>query len=303
MKSLKDIFLIQGPSNSGKTHISYLVYDLLKKRAKSSWFESIPNQEELDSSRVYKHLEDHYNGVERWNIPDFRGRIVTGNAIIVVFSAGDYVHDPNDWPVTDFIANMEWADEENADFIVCCARHNVKKSGVYKYIYDNYADRIHKEYHSEKKETLHDITQQIDQISNQVILDINSACDIKRQNEIIENSNPPTFVKIVNAEDTQDQHPDNDISWREYWEAQTGYDLDEYLYKRGNKYRCPCYKYHKKGEKRYVDMKDICGCHVHLCKETGARINQDMYIVPMCRGCNKRKGVFSLPSRLLYKLN
>ena len=302
MNDIKDIFLIQGPSNSGKTHICYLVYDLLKAHAKSFSFNSISSQTELDSSSVIKHIEDHYNGIERWNIADFRGRIELDNTIIVIFSAGDYIHDPNDWPITDFIANIEWAEKENADFIVCCARHNINKSGMYKYMYNNYADRINKEYRTETKGTLQDIIQQARQVAHLVDNDINCACEIKRQHEIYEKSLPSTCIKIVNVEDTEDEHPDNETSWREYWETHTGGDLDKLLYKKGNKYRCPCYKYHEKGDKIFVGMKDICGCHVHECKENGVEIKDRMYIVPMCRGCNKRKNIFSISRKLLLKI-
>jgi hypothetical protein len=126
--------------------------------------------------------------------------------------------------------------------------------------------------------------------------------ELERQHEIYENSLPHSYIKVVNAEDTSDDHPDNETSWREYWENRTGKDLDTLLNKKGNKYQCPCYNHHDKGDDGYVEMKDICGCHVQEVKENGDIKNQNMYIVPMCRGCNKRKDVFNIPRRLIIKL-
>ena len=42
--------------------------------------------------------------------------------------------------------------------------------------------------------------------------------ELERQHEIYENSLPHSYIKVVNAEDTSDDHPDNETSWREYWD-------------------------------------------------------------------------------------
>ena len=126
--------------------------------------------------------------------------------------------------------------------------------------------------------------------------------DLERQNEIYKNSLPHSYVKVVNAEDTGDDKPDNETSWREYWENRTGKDLDNILNKMCNKYQCPGHNHHDKEDDGYVEMKDICGCHVQEVKENGDLKNQNMYIVPMCRGCNKRKDVFYIPRGLIIKL-
>ena len=126
--------------------------------------------------------------------------------------------------------------------------------------------------------------------------------ELKRQNEIHENSLPHSYVKVVNAEGTGDERPDNETSWRKYWENRTGKDLDSLLKKKGNRYQCPCHNHHDKGDDGYVEMEDICGCHVQEVKENGELKNQDMYIVPMCKGCNKRNDIFKIPREFIIKL-
>jgi len=125
--------------------------------------------------------------------------------------------------------------------------------------------------------------------------------ELKRQQEIYERSLPHSCVRVINAEDTADEKPDNETSWREYWENRTGKNLDDLLKKKGKKYLCPCYKHHDKDD-GYVEMKDICGCHVQEATENGDIKNKTMYIVPMCRGCNKRNDTFRIPSKYLVKL-
>lgn len=126
---------------------------------------------------------------------------------------------------------------------------------------------------------------------------------IERSHEIYENSLSHTCAKIINANDTSEDHPDNETSWREYWENKTGKKLDELLREKDGKYRCPCYKYHEEGDDGYVDMEDICGCHVQEFNENGIVRSSTMYIVPMCRGCNKRKDILKIQKNLLLKLS
>jgi hypothetical protein len=126
--------------------------------------------------------------------------------------------------------------------------------------------------------------------------------ELERQNEIHEHSLLHSYVKVVNAEGTGDEKTDNGIPWRNYWEDCTGKNLDTLLRKEGNKYLCPCHNYHDQGDDGYVEMEDICGCHVQQVKENGDLKDNHMYIVPMCRGCNKRNKTFRIPKYLILKL-
>lgn len=110
-------------------------------------------------------------------------------------------------------------------------------------------------------------------------------------------------VQIINAEGTSDdEHPENTTTWKDYWEKKTGKQLDEILPKKGNKYRCPTYTHHKEGDDGYVSARQICGCHVQIVGGDKKQERNRMYITPMCSGCNQRKDIFKLPINALVPL-
>ena len=106
-------------------------------------------------------------------------------------------------------------------------------------------------------------------------------------------------VKIVNAEGTTDDHPENTTTWKEIWEEETGVSLEEILDEKDGKFLCPGHEHHKKGDDGYVEAKDICGCHVQKADANGNIIDDTMYITPMCKGCNQRNDVFKVGDRAL----
>ena len=132
---------------------------------------------------------------------------------------------------------------------------------------------------------------------------LNDQNRIGLQEYIAESLKPNSSVRVVNAEGTGEDHPDNETSWREYWENRTEKDLDELLPNRNGKYQCPCHAHHEEGDDGYVEMKDICGCHMQMVTKEGKLISKKMYIAPMCRGCNKRTDIFVLPKKFLIELH
>ncbi len=108
-------------------------------------------------------------------------------------------------------------------------------------------------------------------------------------------------VRIVNAEDTADDHPDNNSSWREYWEEETGVKLEDILPEKNGKFLCPGHEHHKEDD-GYVDPEKICGCHVQKVNAKGEVIDKNLYITPMCSGCNKRiNDIFKVGRKALVK--
>ena len=108
-------------------------------------------------------------------------------------------------------------------------------------------------------------------------------------------------VRIVNAEDTSEDKPDNNTSWREYWEEKTGKKLEDLLPEKNGKFLCPGYEHHKEDD-GYVDPEKICGCHVQKVNAQGEIVDDAMYITPMCSGCNKRiNDVFKVGRKALVK--
>lgn len=111
-------------------------------------------------------------------------------------------------------------------------------------------------------------------------------------------------VRIVNAEGTtDDEHPDNTTTWKEYWEKRTGVELDKLLPKKGDKYLCPTHSHHEKGDDGYVEAREICGCHVHIVDANGRVDKKKMFIAPMCSGCNQRNEIFKLPKEALVEIH
>ena len=117
-----------------------------------------------------------------------------------------------------------------------------------------------------------------------------------------ESQRTSSSVRVVNAEGTGGEKPDNETSWRKYWEDRTGKNLDDLLPSRKGKYQCPCHDHHEKGDDGYVEMNDICGCHMQKVTKEGKQISTKMFIAPMCRGCNKRKDIFDMPKKFLIEL-
>lgn len=139
--------------------------------------------------------------------------------------------------------------------------------------------------------------EQIDSLASKI-----SSAIMKSLREYAEEDLNSESVQIVNAVGTSDdEHPDNVTTWKEYWEKRTGKNLDEILPKKGEKYLCPTHSHHKNGDDGYVPARQICGCHVQIVK--GRKIDRHkMYIVPMCSGCNKRKDIFKLHKMVLVPL-
>lgn len=110
-----------------------------------------------------------------------------------------------------------------------------------------------------------------------------------------------SIIRVVNVKGTSDdEHPENTITWKEYWEKETGVKLEDVLPKKDGKYLCPGHEHHDKDD-GYVEPEKICGCHVKKVNSKGRVIDKTMYITPMCSGCNQRKDIFKIGERALVK--
>ena len=126
---MKKIFVIFGKRDAGKTHTSWLVYNLLKTiGTKVVCLTGAPK--EWTYNDVLAKINDF--------IPDFRAIVEINGHRGGVISAGDTLE--------GFRIAMQWAKNENIEFLICCARRYNRKNSVHKELQSLYSALIYKWY-------------------------------------------------------------------------------------------------------------------------------------------------------------
>lgn len=126
---MKKIFVIYGIQNAGKTHTSWLVYNLLKTiGTKVVCKTGAPT--EWTYNDVLAKINDF--------LSDFRAIVDVNGHRVGVISCGDYVGDFRDL--------MAWAITEKVEYLVCCARKNNCTNSVHQELLFKYSSIIHKWY-------------------------------------------------------------------------------------------------------------------------------------------------------------
>lgn len=169
------LFVIYGNMNSGKTHTCWLVYTLLKNAGKEIDFEpkGLPN---WTFSDVLQHINDRF--VSPSTTPqasDFRALIEYKDKKIAIFSAGDYLHDEN-WEVTSFDDNMNWAQNKKADHVICCSRSRNNQNSVRNSLLDNYRMSIYRWYWKDILNSLQDQISEAQRVAVELYSDIKANC-------------------------------------------------------------------------------------------------------------------------------
>lgn len=172
------LFVIYGVQNSGKTHAAWLIYNLLKVAGIEIQSQSLthPQQKWLTHDEVLQHIEDRFNAPQTTgHISDFRALFEYNGKKVALFSAGDYVHDPN-WVVTSFDDNMDWAKKMKVDHVICCSRYNITQGGVRKYILDNYKMSVYRWYYKSRLFTLPEQLADAQRVAINVFTNIQRDC-------------------------------------------------------------------------------------------------------------------------------
>ena len=126
---MKKIFVIYGTQNAGKTHTSWLVYNLLKTIGTKVFYKTgAPT--EWTYIEVLTKIDDF--------LSDFRAIVEVNGYRVGVISAGD--------KLKDFRIAMQWANNENVEFLICCARRYNRKQSVYRELKTVYGTLVHKWY-------------------------------------------------------------------------------------------------------------------------------------------------------------
>lgn len=166
------IFVIFGNRDSGKTHTAWLVYNLLKSRSNNDGiFETHKEQKVLTYEEVLHHIIETFNNPSTPAISDFRAIIEINKERVAIFSAGDYVEDPN-WDVTSFVKNIEWAEGNGVKYVVCTARHYNKTNSVHKYLKEHYNQKIYKWYYKSASGLLDERLGDAENVAKQVVADV-----------------------------------------------------------------------------------------------------------------------------------
>lgn len=171
-KEIKKVFVIFGNQDSGKTHTAWLVYNLLKSRSNcDGLFETHEEQKVLTYEEVLHHIIETFNNPSTPAISDFRAIIEINKERVAIFSAGDYVEDPN-WDVTSFVKNIEWAEGNGVKYVVCTARHYNKTNSVHKYLKEHYNQKIYKWYYKSTSGLLDERLGDAENVAKQVVADV-----------------------------------------------------------------------------------------------------------------------------------
>lgn len=170
---IEKIFVIFGNQNSGKTHTVWLVYNLLKDigRDCEDLFETHEEQRVLVYEEVLHHITATFNNQNTPAISDFRAIIEINNERVAIFSAGDYVDDPN-WDVTSFVKNIKWAKDNSAKYVVCTARHYDKTHSVHNFLKEHYNKKIYKWYYKSAFDVLEERLIDAENVARTVFNDV-----------------------------------------------------------------------------------------------------------------------------------
>ena len=126
---MKKIFVIYGTQNAGKTHTSWLVYNLLKTIGTKVFYKTgAPT--EWTYNEVLTKIDDF--------LSDFRAILEINGHRVGVISSGDIVGDFRDL--------MAWAMTEKVEFLICCARKNNCVNSVHQELLLKYSSTIYKWY-------------------------------------------------------------------------------------------------------------------------------------------------------------
>ncbi len=170
------LFVIYGNMNSGKTHTCWLIHALLKNAAKRLAYQTTDTQPDWTFSEVLQHIEDCYVAPTTTpSVSDFRALFDFNGKKIAIFSAGDYLHDEN-WDVTSFDDNMNWARSNNVDHVICCSRSRNNQNSVRNTLLDNYRMSIYRWYWKNKLEALQDQIAEAQKIALELFVDIKVNC-------------------------------------------------------------------------------------------------------------------------------
>ena len=170
------LFVIYGNMNSGKTHTCWLIHALLKNAGKRFVYETHPLQPDWTFSEVIQHINDSFVAPKTTpSASDFRAIFEYNGKKVAVFSAGDYLHDPN-WEVTSFDDNMAWAQKNNVDHVICCSRSLNRTGSVQKYILTNYKMSIYRWYWKKQSNIVFDQIADAQKVALEILSDIKADC-------------------------------------------------------------------------------------------------------------------------------
>lgn len=170
------LFVIYGNMNSGKTHTCWLIHALLKNVGKRLVYETSQTQPDWTFSEVLQHIEDCYlSPTITPPVTDFRALFEYKGKKIAIFSAGDFLHDEN-WEVTSFDDNMNWAQNNIADHVICCSRSRNKQNSVRNSLLDNYRMSIYRWYWKDILNSLQDQIAEAQRVAIEIFTDIKANC-------------------------------------------------------------------------------------------------------------------------------
>ncbi len=177
------LFVIYGVQSSGKTHTCWLIYNLLKNAGKEQDFIPKGLTHKPTFSEIIEQIRSHAASSTIIPGKDFRALFDYNGKKVAIMSAGDYLgvdidennpYDENVWGY--FKNNMHWAELNQVDHVICCARYNKTPGGVRKYILDNYRLHVYRWYCKNWKAGADERVEDAQRIALEVFTDIKNDC-------------------------------------------------------------------------------------------------------------------------------
>lgn len=140
---MKDHIIIRGRVNGGKTTTCGALYEKLKKTA--------------DFSKLYTnnwHPIANLQYSPEGNLYDFIAIIIIDGVLIIIISQGDVAHQLEE--VLDQLKDLEFVKDiangrTDIDFIVCCARSQMRKKSTIEMLYKRIPETHRKEFWASEK--------------------------------------------------------------------------------------------------------------------------------------------------------
>jgi hypothetical protein len=170
------LFVICGKQDTGKTHTTWLIYNLLNNAGTLKEFEP-KGEKPLSWDEVIQHMRDSYAGIKDKNILNFRAVFDYNGKRIALISAGDFLEkDTPGWEVVSFKHCMAWAEQNEVDHVICCSRSLNKTNSVQNYILTNYRMHIYRWYYKNQMNNLNEQIADAQRIAIEIFTDIKRDC-------------------------------------------------------------------------------------------------------------------------------
>ena len=163
---MKKMYVIYGERDSGKTHTMWLVLAHILGRGAKLVLPMFHAEKPLTYDEIMARKEQ---------LSDFRAVVEWYDKKIMLFSAGDEL---DEWKYWGFRRHINWASQNDIDYVICCARSRNIEGSVYRELKDVYRNQILDDedwFFVEKADNKTDWLQDRDKVAQKIIRSLKNA--------------------------------------------------------------------------------------------------------------------------------